>query len=146
MKRLPVVVLILAGLLAATPVSTQSSTPVGVWQHANGRIEVQIAPCNNRLCGRLVWLKRPNDAQGRPRIDFKNPDPALRWRPLLGLTVLHGLRRIGERMWGDGEIYNPDDGMNYKALISVETDGTLHVHAYVLFPLLGQTQIWTRVR
>jgi len=78
------VALVLACLVAATPVGAQSPTPVGVWLHANGRIQVAIAPCGERLCGKIVWFKRPNDASGRPRVDFRNPNPALRTRPLLG--------------------------------------------------------------
>ena len=30
--------------------------------------------------------------------------------------------------------------------MSIQNDGSLRVRAYVLIPVLGQTQIWTRVR
>jgi uncharacterized protein (DUF2147 family) len=133
-------------LLAATSVSAQSPTPVGVWLDANERIQVEIAPCGERLCGKIVWFRWPNDTRGLPLVDLKNPDPVLRTRPLLGLTILHGLRRAGERTWDDGIIYNPEDGVNYHALMSMQDDGTLRVRAYVLFPLFGKTLIWTRVR
>lgn len=137
---------LLPALLAATSGGAESSTPVGVWLHANGRIQVQIAPCGDRLCGKIIWFKWPNDAQGRPLVDLKNSDPKLRKRPLLGLMILNGLRRAGDGTWEDGKIYNPDDGMNYEALMSIGDDGTLRVRAYVLFPILGKTQVWTRVR
>src|SRR6267143_1079244 len=101
---------------------------------------------NDRLCGKIVWFRWPNDASGRPLVDFKNPDPALRTRPLLGLTILQGLRRTGERTWEDGQIYNPDDGTDYQALMSIEDNGDLRVRAYLLVSMLGETQIWTRVR
>jgi uncharacterized protein (DUF2147 family) len=133
-------------LLATISVDAQSPTPIGVWLHPNKRIEVEIAPCDDRLCGTIVWLKSPNDAQGRPLVDLRNPDPALRTRPLLGLTVLRGLRRADDGSWQDGKIYNPDDGGDYSALMSIEADGVLHVRAYVVDPNLGETQIWTRVR
>ena len=145
MNRLPLLrVLVLVGSLAGTSVGAESPTPVGIWLHPNERIQVEIAPCGDRLCGRIVWFKRPNDAQGSPGIDSNYTDPALRTRPLLGLTVLRGLRRSGERTWDDGEIYNPDDGTDYKASMSMENNNTLHVHAYLLFPALGKTQTWTR--
>lgn len=136
----------LLALLAATPVGAGSPTPVGVWLHSNGRIEVEISRCGDRLCGKLVWFKWPNDAQGRPLVDLKNPDSKLRKRPLLGLTILTGLHPAGDGTWEDGTIYNPDDGMTYEALMSIRGDGNLRVRAYVLFPFLGETQIWTRVR
>ena len=133
-------------LLAATPVTAQSPTPVGIWLHSNERIQIEIAPCGDLVCGKLVWFRWPNDAQGLPLVDLKNPDPALRARPLLGLTVLSGLRPAGEGKWEDGTIYNPDDGESYHALMSLQDDGTMRIRAYVILPLLGKTQIWTRVR
>jgi uncharacterized protein (DUF2147 family) len=136
----------LATLVVAVPAGAQSPTPVGVWLHPNGRIKVAIAPCGDRLCGKLVWFHRPNDAQGQPLVDFKNTNPALRKRPLLGLTILRGLRRTGERSWSGGRIYNPDDGVDYRAKMTILNSGKLRVRAYVLLPLLGKTFIWTRVR
>ena len=132
--------------LFAAVFSASSPTPVGVWMHANQRIQIEIAPCGERLCAKLVWFKWPNDAQGLPLVDLKNPNQALRARPLLGLTVLNGLRRSGEREWEDGEIYNPDDGTHYSALMSIESNGTLRVRAYVVLPIVGHTLLWTRVR
>ena len=137
---------LLFALLAATPVNAQSQTPVGVWLHANKRIRVAIAPCGDRLCGKIVWFRWPNDAQGLPLLDLKNANPALRTRPLLGLTVLNGLRRADDGTWKDGRIYNPDDGEDYRALMLVQADGKLRVRAYVLLPTLGKNLIWTRVR
>jgi uncharacterized protein (DUF2147 family) len=131
---------------AATSVDAQSATPVGVWLHPNGRIQMEISPCGDALCANLVWFKQPNDDQGVPWVDVNNPDPALRTRPLLGLTVLKGLRRTASDTWEDGKVYNPDDGGDYTALMSVQNDGTLHVRAYVVLPMLGKSLTWTRVR
>lgn len=131
--------------LLAPSLAAQSPTPVGVWLHANGRIQVEIAPCGERLCGKIVWFKWPNDDQGLPLVDLKNPDPALRTRPLLGLEILSDLRRTAERTWEGGKIYNPDDGADYRAQMSIQDDGTLRLRAYVLLPFFGETLIWTRV-
>jgi uncharacterized protein (DUF2147 family) len=137
---------LVAVLLATTPTGAQGQTPFGVWLHANQRLRVAIAPCGDRLCGKIIWFKWPNDAQGLPLVDLKNPQPSLRKRPLLGMTVLRGLRRAGENRWTDGRIYNPDDGADYRAQMSIQEDGTLRVRAYALLPALGKTFIWTRVR
>jgi uncharacterized protein (DUF2147 family) len=134
-----------AGASSQTPNGGQSPTPIGVWLHPNKRLQIEIVPCGEQLCGTLVWFQRPNDAQGLPLVDVKNKNPALRTRPLLGLSILYGLRRTGGNTWEDGKIYNPDDGNDYNAQMSIEDDGTLRVHAYVLVPLLGKTFIWTRV-
>ena len=123
-----------------------AAAPGGVWLHANKRIRVAIASCDNRLCGKIVWFRWPNDAQGIPLADLKNENPVLRTRPLLGLTVLRVLRRADDGKWKDGRIYNPDDGVDYQAVMSIKDDGTLHVRAYVILPTLGQTLVWNRVQ
>lgn len=143
MRRFVCILLFL--LLAVPPGIAQSETPAGIWLHANKRIRVAISHCGRQLCGKIVWFKWPNDAQGLPLVDLKNKNPALRARPLLGLTVLRGLHRAGENTWTGGKVYNPDDGMDYEAQMSIQGDRTLSVRAYVLLPALGQTQIWTRV-
>jgi len=139
-------IVFLIALLAAPPAVAQSPTPVGVWLHDNKRIQIEIAPCGEFLCATIVWFKWPNDAQGLPLVDVKNADPALRGRPLLGLTVLYGLHWTSDNAWEDGYIYNPDDGENYRASMSIQGDGSLRIRAYLLIPLFGHTLIWTRVR
>lgn len=137
---------LVAPLLLASPALAQETTPVGVWLDSSERIQVEIAPCGDRLCGTLIWFRWPHDVVGAPLVDRKNTDPALRTRPLLGLTILEGLRKADERTWTEGRIYNPNDGVNYRARMSMRADGALKVRAYVLLPLLGKTYIWTRVR
>lgn len=137
---------LLLALLVPSPAGSESPSPVGVWLHANKLIRVEIVPCAERLCGRIAWFKWPNDAKGLPLVDLKNPDPALRKRPLLGLIILQGLRRTGERTWEDGEIYNPVNGRDYRATLSIKSYNTLRMRAYMLVPMFGETQIWTRVQ
>lgn len=136
-------------LLSLTPAPSPGAaamTPVGVWLHPDKRIAVEVFPCGALLCGRIVWFRWPDDAQGAPLRDLKNRNPALRSRPLLGLIVLRNLRHAGGNAWTGGRIYNPDDGMDYAAQMSIRDDGALRVRAYVLFPALGRTVIWTRSR
>lgn len=131
-------------ILALLAAPAQAPTPAGVWQDTNQRTRVEIAPCGDRLCGTIVWFQWPNNAQGLPLVDRKNPDPALRGRPLLGLQILYGLRSADGRTWKDGRIYNPDDGVNYRATMTLDDDGALRVRAYVLHPLLGKTRVFVR--
>jgi len=133
-------------VVLALPAAAENPTPIGVWLHPDKRIEIEIAPCGERLCAKIVWLKRPNGDNGQALADAKNKDPALRARPLVGLNVLQGLRAVGENEWEDGEIYNPDDGVNYRTRMSIESNGNLRVRAFVLVPMLGQTLIWTPVQ
>ena len=138
--------LLLGLMLASGSAAAQSASPLGIWLHDNQRIQIEIAACEEHLCAKIIWLKSPTDAQGLPLADARNPNPALRERPLLGLLVLEGLRRTGDNSWEEGKIYNPDDGGGYRANMSMGADGNLHIRAYVLLPLFGRTLKWTRVR
>jgi uncharacterized protein (DUF2147 family) len=150
MKLVPFLIVILLSVVQGpAPLSAQELTPEGVWLHDNERIRVKIAPCDEQsdepLCGTIVWLKNPDDEEGVPRRDTENPDQTQRDQLVVGTTVIHGLVRSGPRLWTGGTIYNPDDGETYSARVTLVDPNTVHVRAYVLLPLLGETKVWTRV-
>ena len=90
----------------------------GVWMMDTGNVTVRIAPCGPSLCGEIVGLAKPLTKKGQPKLDKKNPDEALRDRPLLGLTILANMRPAGENKW-KGTIYNADDGRTYSSYMNV---------------------------
>jgi uncharacterized protein (DUF2147 family) len=93
--------------------------PTGVWVMTNGKVTVKVSACGQGLCGRIVGLKKPLDKNGNPKLDKENPDPALRSRPVIGISLLHDMKPSGDGEWR-GAIYNPDDGRTYNATMSIE--------------------------
>lgn len=81
---------------------------------------------------------------GPTRKDDKNPDPALRTRPLLGATILHDFHYDGGGKWSGGLIYDPDNGKTYRCQLTLKDADTLEVRGYIGTPLLGRTETWTR--
>jgi uncharacterized protein (DUF2147 family) len=134
-----------AALLAAAPAAADPT--LGPWLTEDRRGVIELARCDDaagpRLCGRLAWTADPADAP-IPR-DGRNPDPALRDRPLCGATLFYDFRPGPDGAWIDGRIYNPEDGEVYRATIRADGDGRLVLRGYVLVPLLGRSQTWTRV-
>jgi uncharacterized protein (DUF2147 family) len=120
----------------------------GLWvDHPEGdkrKVAVWIEDCDGLLCGRIYWLKKPLSAGGQPKRDRHNPDAALRDRPLCGLTILDGFRRVKERAWGAGHVYSPNDGRTFSSTIHLERDGSLRIRGYVGFELFGRTVVWVR--
>ena len=104
----------------------------GVWLMENGKVTVRISSCSGNLCGTIVGLKKPLDKEGRPKRDKDNPNPALRNRPVIGLTILNGLSPRGDDRWS-GTIYNPDDGNTYDSDVMLVNDRTLKVKGCVAF-------------
>ena len=92
-------------------------------------------------------MAEPLDAAShQPKTDAKNPNPKLRNRPLLNLTMLTDLVYKGNNVWADGQVYNPEDGRTYRCELTLRDPNTLDIHGYVLgMPFLGKTRAWTRV-
>src|SRR5207237_10246703 len=117
--------------------------PTGVWQTQAGAARVKVSKCGGGICGVIVGLKEPIDqATGKPQVDDKNPNPALKKRPMIGLSLFSGMQPAGPDKW-TGQIYNADDGGTYASSVSVVGSDTLRVEGCVGALCGGET--WTRV-
>jgi uncharacterized protein (DUF2147 family) len=126
------------GANAATPVTED------VWL-MDAKVAVQIFDCGDLVCGRVIWLIIPRDAQGVLNRDWRNPDRALRQRPLCGLTVLWGLRPKGGDRWEGGRFYNPFDGGTYRVSAKLTSEDLIVARIYRGIPLFGKTKTLQRV-
>ena len=121
-----------------------AADPYGIWLNEPKDAHVKLYSCNkDELCGEIVWLKRPNNKDGKPRRDVKNEDESLRKRPLLGIRMLWGMEDQGGGEWEDGEIYNARDGGTYDGEVEVIDANTIEVSGCVWF--VCKTETWTRV-
>jgi uncharacterized protein (DUF2147 family) len=149
---------ILATLLVAlgVPAGAQAPTVMGVWLTSSRSAEIRLAPCANAasgpICGTVVRLIDPKGPDGKPLVpeqvtDMHNADPNLRQRKVLGMVLLSGFKPgSAPNSYDDGTIYNGENGKTYNATLGLQADGTLRLRGYVGSPLLGETQIWTRVQ
>jgi uncharacterized protein (DUF2147 family) len=137
-------------LTATTAFGAGLSGILGIWKTAMGESKVEIFMCEEKICGKIIWLKNPkytdsNDGQvGTPIIDRKNPDPALRRRPLIGLLILEGFTAEGYNNWGRGTCYDPKSGHTYHGKIHLAVPDRLELRGYIGIPLFGRTSVWTR--
>lgn len=131
-------------LLAPPPALAAPAVPQGVWL-MDGRVAVQIFECELMMCGRIVWLRVPRDAQGLLNRDRNNPEPDLRQRKLCGLTILWGLLPNGPNLWRDGWFYNPDDGKSYRVTAQLKSDDVIVARIYAGIPIFGKTKTLLRV-
>ena len=116
--------LVLAGSAQASDDAT------GTWRMSNGKVTVRVIPCGAGLCGRVVALKKPRDSEGHLKVDVKNPNPALRQRPVVGITILSNMKASGTGRWS-GTIYNPDDGRTYSSSMQLVGPSTMKVNGCV---------------
>ncbi len=72
---------------------------------------------------------------------------ALKDQPMIGLTILTGLRQDAEHRhsFSGGEIVDPDSGKTYHCNAQLVDDGAkLEVRGYIGISLFGRTQTWVR--
>ena len=147
MRALTVIVAVVS-LFASASFAHAADAVLGKWLTKGGKSHVEITNCGASLCGKIVWLKEPNDKAGKPKVDIRNKNTKLRSRPLMGLSLIKGFEKADDKgaHWTGGTIYNASDGKIYKCYIQLQSDGRLKVRGYVAIKLFGKTQYWTRVK
>lgn len=116
----------------------------GVWIDDTGKGAVEIAPCGEKLCGKIVWLDQPFTKKGTPVVDDLNPNKSLRNQPVCGLQVIGELARQGDGSWDAGWVYDPKTGERYDLAIKMKSADHLAVTGYLGMKMLGETFTWTR--
>lgn len=118
---------------------------VGVWLTDEGKAKVRLSECGgDRLCSEIIWLRQPNDENGRPLRDLYNPDPRMRSRPIMGLEILQNLTPAGPGQW-QGQIYNPENGKIYTAHLTAGRQ-ELRLKGCVSWGWPCGEQTWVRVK
>ena len=141
--RFGFIVMVLTALLGAPAAQAQTGGgPTGVWLTQAGDARVRVTKCGGGLCGVIVGLRDPIDpATGKPQVDDKNPNPALKKRPIIGLPLFSGMQPSGPNRWS-GQIYNADDGSTYVSHVSLAGPDTLKVEGCMGALCGGEN--WTR--
>lgn len=136
-----------AGLLLTSVLAWADNSPVGVWKTIDDvtgqpKSLVQISMVNGELQGKIIKLFRKPTEEQNPICD-KCAD-ALHNQPIIGMTILWGLKEDGEYFSG-GRILDPKNGEVYKARLKTLEEGKkLEMRGYIGFSLLGRTQHWLR--
>ena len=122
---------------ALLPQAAMAASPVGEWLVAGKNAHIRIVDCAGLLWGIVSWEARPGG------VDDKNPDPARRGRPTLGMPVLQALKAGEPNRW-DGALYNSKNGKTYTGGIMLLGVDQMRVRGCVLGFLCGGED-WTRV-
>ena len=118
---------------------------IGKWKLEDGTAIVEVYKSGEVYNGKIVWLQNPTNEDGTTAKDINNPDPTLKTREIMGLNMLHGLKKDGSKYAG-GKIYDPGNGKTYNCSMQVDGDvlkvrGSLDARG-----LLGRTMDWFRVK
>ena len=139
MKRL----LALFAFIAATfqtgyALGQSAEDAFGVWVNPENGSHIEFYPCGiDGLCAKLLRV-----ANGQ-LTDDKNPDPAKRTRPIVGLVIMDHAIRSGSTHWS-GELYNRENGQSYSGRVQVKTKDALELSGCVAV-ILCRTVTWYRL-
>jgi uncharacterized protein (DUF2147 family) len=133
---------------APIPADGAETSAIGLWEQVDensGKPEswFRITQRNGIYEGAIVkiFFKPGED----PNWVCDKCEGAERGAPVLGLTLIKGMRRNGDT-YEDGTIMDPRDGSVYRALMRLSPDGRkLEVRGYLGISLFGRSQVWNRL-
>jgi uncharacterized protein (DUF2147 family) len=117
----------------------QGGGVLGTWQEPGGA-KIDVHRCGEAVCLKVLTLSR--DAPST--VDGKNPDAALRTRPIVGLEIGQGFHLEDANHAEDGKLYDPKSGKTYNGTMTSE-GSTMRLRGYVGIKLFGRTEEWKRV-
>lgn len=110
----------------------------GLWLNPDNQSNVELYKCGGSLCAKIT--KNP-DGQ---KTDDKNPDPAKRNRPIVGLVIMQDGKKTGPTKWS-GSLYNRENGKTYSGSITVKSRNAIDLAGCVVV-ILCKTTTWTRLK
>jgi uncharacterized protein (DUF2147 family) len=124
---------LLALSLAGGPAGAQAAEDAfGVWLNPENQSNIEFYKCGDGLCAKITKVA-----------DDKNPDTAMRSRPIVGLVIMEGAKKSGANKWS-GTLYNRADGKSYSGTITVKSKNSLDLSGCTAV-ILCRTTTWTRV-
>ena len=118
----------------------------GKWESSEKNLIVQVYMQDNKYIAKIVWY---SDTDGKPMdywTDRRNPDPLLRNRKILGMSVLSNMTYMPDtNSWEDGLIYDSKHGRTWNASAYIDKNGLLKVKGYWHFKFIGRTMTFKRV-
>jgi uncharacterized protein (DUF2147 family) len=113
-------------VVAACATPALANEPTGVWYDHTGRGAVEITRCGSNLCGRLVWLKDPQNSKA------------------CGIQILGDVKPVSRGRWDGGWIYDPEKDAKYSVELTPVSEQTLKVVGYLGTKFLSETMMWKR--
>lgn len=115
----------------------------GVWTNDQKNIRIEFFKVPSGYAAKIVWLAKPNDEHGNPRLDKANPDPDLRNKPLVGTVIMYDLEFDGKN-YVSGKFYGPKRGVIADCSVKMISPDKIEVTGKKGF--FNDTKTWTRYK
>ncbi|WP_374518594.1 DUF2147 domain-containing protein [Undibacterium squillarum] len=145
MKRFTLLAILSTVLIA--PFAHADDTPVGLWKNIDDKTGkpkalIRITEAGGEYKGKIEKLFLEPGADQNPKCT--ECDGANKDQPIIGMTILFGLKKDGDEYNG-GKIIDPANGKTYSSKLTVvDNNKKLNVRGYIGTPFLGRSQTWVR--
>jgi len=145
MKRSALLAILSTILIA--PFAHADDTPVGLWKNIDDKTGkpkalIRITENGGEYKGKIEKLFLEPGADQNPKCT--ECDGANKDQPIIGMTILFGLKKDGDEYNG-GKIIDPANGKTYSSKLTVvDNNKKLNVRGYIGTPFLGRSQTWVR--
>jgi uncharacterized protein (DUF2147 family) len=147
-SRLAPALLLALGALFHSATDAAEMSPVGLWktiddETGKAKSVVRISEANGELQGKVEKVFSPPAKDPNPMCD--ECEGERKGKPVIGMTILWGLKKTGDNEWTGGQILDPAKGKIYKSKLSLAEEGRkLQMRGFIGFSLIGRTQTWVR--
>ncbi|MCF8150379.1 MAG: DUF2147 domain-containing protein [Sulfuritalea sp.] len=122
-------------------------SPVGAWNTIDDETKkpkstVRITEKDGVISGTVEKIVDP--AKQDSKCDKCAADDPRKGKPVIGMTILSGLKKEADNVWAGGSILDPNNGTTYAAKVTV-IDGGKKLEMRGSFLFIGRTQTWIRV-
>jgi uncharacterized protein (DUF2147 family) len=138
-------ILLSIAILTSLISTAQKEAVEKVWFNPEKTSKIQIYKAvNGNFYGRVIWLKEPNDKNGKPKTDIRNKDEKLRNQPILGMLIIKKFKKASSaNEYEDGTVYDPLSGKTYCGTMSLNGK-ELKLRGFICgINFVGRTSIWT---
>jgi uncharacterized protein (DUF2147 family) len=136
-----------AALLAAACLLCFANTPayalkeedaLGLWRDPDDGSQFRMYRCGKGACAKIVHV------EDKGRKDVYNPNPALRNRPVVGVVIMSGGKKVGPLKW-KGSLYNTEDGATYHGTLTLVSETELKLEGCILGGLICAGPTWKKI-
>lgn len=115
-----------------------------IWYNEEKTVKIQIFKATDGIFyGKIIWMVRPLEADGKIKLDKLNPDHKAKTQPILNSVILKGFTRSATdtSMYENGTVYSPANGKTYCGVI-IHRGKELKLRGYFCgFSILGKSWI-----
>lgn len=118
----------------------------GHWENEERSLRIKVYTEDSDFRAKITWF---SDTEGKPMSywkDRRNPNPALRNRTILGMSILSDLKYDNQSgSWENGKVYDSQHGKTWNASAKIDDDGLLQVRGYWKVKFIGKTMAFHRI-